>query len=272
MTKWKLAVVQDDFNGGANLRLMESYIIDCMQKHPETKLILFPEAAAAGYIFSEEHVRSKAEPADGPSCRFLSGLAKRFDLYIGYGLIEKKDDKLFNSLNLISPEGELLATYQKMHLTPLEKHLFSAGNRLVTVKTKLGTFGLMICWDMAFPELARLLEKQGTDVILAPSAWESPYEGAYDRMASARAMDNTVYLATCNFTGGDGDVQFFGKSAIYGPDGAVISEKLTGESSIVPAEIDIKKRQELKESFYSMRSDERTDLYTIQWRGERYGS
>ncbi|RST77611.1 carbon-nitrogen hydrolase family protein [Siminovitchia acidinfaciens] len=267
MTKWKLAVVQDDFNGEGNLELMESHITACMQKEPETKLILFPEAAAAGYIFSEEHVRSKAEPADGNAFSFLSVLAKKYKLYIGYGFIEKKDDKIFNSMNLISPQGELLDTYQKIHLTPLEKHLFSAGDRLVTVKTELGTIGMMICWDMAFPELARLLEKQGADVILAPSAWESPYEAPYHRMASARAMDNTVYLATCNYTGGKGDIQFFGRSAIFGPDGEVISSQ-TGD---VTAEIDIEKRQELKENFYSMRSDERRDLYKIQWRKESCG-
>ncbi|GIN19771.1 carbon-nitrogen hydrolase family protein [Siminovitchia fordii] len=270
MTNWKLTVVQDDFNCGGNLPLMESHIIDCMQKHPETKLILFPEAAAAGYIFSEDHVRAKAESADGPSFSFLSGLAKKFELYICYGFIEKKDGKLFNSLNLINPEGDLLATYQKMHLTPLEKHLFSPGNKLVTVQTELGTFGFMICWDMAFPELARLLEKQGADIILAPSAWESPYEGPYERMASARAMDNTVYLATCNFTSGEGDIQFFGRSAVYGPDGDTISGIKTEASSFATAEINLGKRQELKENFYSMRSDERSDLYSVQWRGERH--
>ncbi|MBD8005789.1 carbon-nitrogen hydrolase family protein [Bacillus norwichensis] len=269
MKKWKLAVVQDDFNYGENLTLMESHIMDCVQKHPETKLILFPEAAVSGYIFSEEHVRNKAESADGPSFRFVSGLAKKFELYIGYGFIEKKDDKLFNSMNFISPEGDLLATYQKMHLTPLEKHLFSAGNKLVTVRTELGNFGFMICWDMAFPELARLLEQQGADIILAPSAWERPYEGSYCRMAAARAMDNTVYLATCNYTGEDEDIQFFGRSAVYGPDGERISGSQTEEGSVVTAEIDIAKRQELKEKFYSMRSDERIDLYEIQWKGKR---
>lgn len=270
MTKWKLAVVQDDFNGGSNLQLMESHIIDCMQISPDTKLILFPEAAATGYIISEEHVRNKAEPADGPTFSNLSGLAKKYELYISYGFIQEKDNRIYNSINMISPEGELLATYQKMHLTPLEKHLFSAGDRLITVKTELGTFGLMICWDMAFPELARLLEKQGADVILASSAWEKPYEDAYSRMGAARAMDNTVYLATCNYTGGNGGLQFFGRSAIYGPDGAVISGKLSEESSIVTAEVDIKKRQEFRETFYSMRSDERTDLYSIQWKEERH--
>jgi predicted amidohydrolase len=268
MTQWMLAVVQDDFNRGNNLPVMESHIKKCMQMHPETKLILFPEAAAAGYLFSADHVKAKAEPADGPSFAFLSALARKYQIYIGYGFIEKKDGRLFNSANLIGPDGTLLATYQKIHLTPLEKHLFAPGNRLVTVRTDLGTFGIMICWDMAFPELARLLAKQGADLILAPSAWERPYEAAYEKMASARAMDNTVFLATCNYTGGEGAIQFFGRSAIYGPDGGVISGNPSEEKAIAVARLDMAKRKELQESFYSMRADERTDLYTIQWRGE----
>src|SRR5690606_15679440 len=150
---------------------METYIIECIQKHPETKLILFPEAAAAGYIFSENHVNNHAELAKGASFTKLSHLAKEHSLYICYGFIEKDEGRIFNSVNLISPKGELSATYRKIHLTPLEKHLFSAGNRLGAVKTELGTIGLMICWDMAFPELARLVEQQGADLILAPSAW-----------------------------------------------------------------------------------------------------
>lgn len=268
MTKWKLAVVQDDFNGENNLKVMESYIIDCVQNHPETKLILFPEAAASGYLFSEDHVKRKAEAADGASFVFLSHLAKKYKLYIGYGFIEKMAGKIFNSVNLIGPDGILLSTYQKMHLTPLEKHLFSPGNRLVTVKTELGTIGFVICWDMAFPELSRLLEKQGVDLILAPSAWERPHEDSYERMAAARAVDNTVFLATCNYTGGEGDIQFFGRSAIYGPDGGRISGDPAEEKGVMIAEIDVSLRNELKESFYSMRSDERTELYSIQWKGE----
>ncbi|MBM7713949.1 putative amidohydrolase [Bacillus thermophilus] len=266
MANWMLAVVQDDFNSENNLGLIEFYIHDCVEKYPETKLILFPEAAASGYLFSEDHVKWKAEAADGASFVFLSNLAKVYKLYIGYGFIEKKDGKIYNSVNLIGPDGELLATYQKMHLTPLEKHLFTPGGRLVTVKTELGTIGFVICWDMAFPELSRLLEKQGVDLILAPSAWERPYEDSYERMATARAIDNTVFLATCNYTGGKGEIQFFGRSAIYGPDGGMISGRPKEEKGIVVAPIEIGKRKELKESFYSMRVDERTDLYTILWR------
>ncbi|MFD1708610.1 carbon-nitrogen hydrolase family protein [Siminovitchia sediminis] len=267
MKKWEIAVVQDDFNIKNPLLLMESHVKDSIQKHPETRLILFPESAASGYIFSQEFVKAKAEPADGPAFKFLSNLAREFKLYVGYGFIEKKNDQIFNSMNLISANGELLATYQKMHLTPLEKHLYTAGDGLVSVKTELGTLGLMICWDMAFPELGRLLEQQGTDVILAPSAWESPHEDSYSRMAAARAMDNTVYLATCNYSGGEEEIQFFGKSAVYGPDGGMISRETTGGNSIITAEIDLAKRRYLKDHFYSMRSDERTDLYKIQWKG-----
>lgn len=275
MKKWTLAVIQDDFqrqDKEHNLHTMQMYIETCMARHPETKLLLFPEAALPGYTLCEEHVRASAERADGPSYQVLARLAKKYDIYIGYGFFEEQYIETtmhyFNSVNLIGPDGALAAVYQKMHLTPLEKHLFTPGNRLVTVQTELGKLGFLICWDMAFPELSRLLAKEGVEVMIAASAWERPFDGSYKRMAAARAMDNTVFLATCNYTGGDEALQFFGQSAIYGPDGERISEARTEEPTIVVGQIDLARRKELEEQFYSMRTDERTDLYSIQWKGE----
>ena len=275
MKKWTLAVIQDDFqeqNIEMNLDKMRVYIETCMTRYPETKLLLFPEAALSGYLLCEDHVRASAELAEGPSFQTLAVLAKKYGIYIGYGFFEKKyintREHYYNSVNLIGPGGALAAVYQKMHLTPLEKHLFTPGNRLVTVQTEYGKIGFLICWDMAFPELSRLLAKEGVEVIIAASAWERPFDGSYKRMAAARAMDNTVFLATCNYTGGDEALQFFGQSAIYGPDGERISEERTEEPTIVVAQIDLTRRKVLEEQFYSMRTDERTGLYSIQWKGE----
>lgn len=160
-----------------------------------------------------------------------------------------------------------LATYQKMHLTPLEKHLFTPGKRLATVETDLGRFGLLVCWDMAFPELSRLLAMQGADVLLAPSAWEVPHEWSYRQMAAARALDNVVFVATCNHTGRAGKLNFFGRSAIYRPDGRLLNEAKQEDSRIVVAEIDLDVRQQLQDAFYSMWRDRRGDLYDLKWKG-----
>lgn len=269
-----LAVIQDNFQQPKhrNLEMMKRYLENCMVQNPETKLIVFPEGALSGYSLSKEHIKESAENADGPSFHFLAKIAKEHNIYIVYGFFERKSnegkEQYFNSVNIIGSDGSLAEVYQKIHLTPLENHLFSAGNRLVTLETEFGKLGFLICWDMAFPELSRLLAKEDVDIIIAASAWERPYDGSYMRMASARAMDNTAFLATCNHTGGEERLQFFGQSAIYGPDGETISEARTEEPRIISAEIDLKRINQLREAFYSMKNDERNDLYSIRWEGE----
>ena len=272
-TVWSLAVVQDNFNRGdtsRNVRLMESYIVSCARDHPQVKLILFPELATTGYRLTEK-VKDVAEYAEGPTFSHLSALAQKFCLYIGYGFVEKGGASLpstfYNSMNFIGPNGERLATYQKIHLTPLEEHLFTPGRQLVTVDTEMGRFGLLICWDLAFPELSRLLALEGADVLLAPSAWEVPHDQSYRQMASARALDNVVFVATCNHTGRTDDLKFFGKSAIYGPDGRTLNEANREGSGLVVSKIDLGVRQQMKEGFFSMWRDRRNDLYDVRWKG-----
>ena len=86
-------------------------------------------------------------------------------------------------------------------------------------------------------------------------------------MASARALDNVVFVATCNHTGGTDDLKFFGKSAIYGPDGRALNEANREGSGLVVSEIDLGVRQQMKEGFFSMWRDRRSDLYDVRWKG-----
>lgn len=276
MENLQITVVQDNFNDrdeGKNIAKFIRHIEACMEEEPMTKLVLFPEAAATGYVFDEEHVRTYAEIKEGPFYQAISQIAKKFEIYICYGFIEKQiinsKNYYFNSLNFVGKDGVLMETYQKIHLTPLEKHLFTAGNRIVTVNTELGSIGLLICWDLAFPYLSKLLVNKGAELLLAPSAWESPFEKAYQRMAVARAIDNTCFLATCNFTGGEDEIKFFGQSAIYNPEGDLINKKPINEVvGFQHAQIDLSIIAELKATFYSMEDDQRRDLFTLNWTGD----
>ena len=87
-------------------------------------------------------------------------------------------------------------------------------------------------------------------------------------MASARALDNVVFVATCNHTGRTDDLKFFGKSAIYGPDGRTLNEANREGSGLVVSKIDLGVRQQMKEGFFSMWRDRRNDLYAdVRWKG-----
>ncbi|MEW5323587.1 carbon-nitrogen hydrolase family protein [Geobacillus thermoleovorans] len=247
---------------GANLAKMEAIINECKRKFPNVHLLLFPELCTTGYVLSET-LKEAAQTWDGPTFQHMSQLAQKFQLYIAYGYAEKdRAENIYNSLMLIHPSGQCIGNYRKIHLTPFEKNWFSSGAEPVLVDTELGRIGLMICWDLAFPELARYLAVHGAELLLVPCAWESPFHAPFQKFAMARAIDNTVYVAACNQIGRSSSFHFFGLSSIYGPDGSEIAAaNMDGREELVHAMIDQNERQRLKKNFYTIMDERRTDVY-----------
>ncbi|WP_347548579.1 carbon-nitrogen hydrolase family protein [Pseudalkalibacillus hwajinpoensis] len=260
----KIAAAQGAFHNGEvdqNLTKMETMVTTCLTRNPDTKIIVFPELSATGYFLSEG-ISELAEEKDGPIFQAMQHMAASNLVSIVYGYVEKDErGNIFNSIQYIHASGKNTGNYRKIHLTPLEREVFTAGSEPVTITTDIGTIGLMICWDLAFPELARNLALKGADILLVPSAWEEPYDGPFLQFGGARAIDNTVYLVACNHTGQSGDLNFFGKSSIYGPDGQAIT---TAEKQydIITANTDNHWRDELKQTFFSMLEERRTDIYS----------
>ncbi len=264
----RMAVVQAKFSNGAvldNLKLMSEIIRVSKQQTPDLQLILFPELAVTGYNPARE-VRTLAEKQNGPASQFMASIAKEHGLHLAYGYVEAGEGgHVYNSVILLGPDGQILANYRKIHLTSLERGVFDPGHEFVSVDTQLGRIGLMICWDLAFPETARVLAVRGSDILLAPSAWEKPYDAPYRRFAMARAMDNAVFLATCNHIGVSGELEFFGYSAIYGPDGETLAS--LGEDAapgVGHARLDPAERRGLQTTFFSMMQERRKDLYALK--------
>jgi len=217
--------------------------------------------------FLDERVYFLAESVFGEHYEILSKAASEHNIYLCYGYVERgEDDKLYNSIIFIHPNGKCIGNYRKIHLTPLERNFFTPGSDMVVVSTDLGNFALMVCWDLAFPEMARAMALQDADVLLAPSAWESPYQDAFILFGKARAIDNTVFLATCNHLGQSGNLDFFGQSSIYGPDGSTLIHAASDET-IITCRIDLSERQSLQSSFFTMLDERRPDLYK---KGARY--
>ncbi len=264
---YQVAIVQATGTNGdvsGNLERMKSIVEKTKAGASEVKLVLFPELAVTGYYLAPE-IASHAEPADGEAARYLGEAAKACGTYIAYGYVESgTDGKTYNSLQLIDSAGQPVANYRKIHLTDLERDVYTPGNELVVADTELGKIGLMICWDLAFPELARSLAVRGADLLLAPAAWEKPYDDPFLLFAMARAIDNTVYLATCNQIGTSGDLAFFGKSGLYGPDGESIAVAETDEEQVIVGEIDFAHRDRVRSTFFTMLQERRKDLYGLK--------
>lgn len=263
LTGFEIAVVQATFelnHKSKNLVKMKDSILLAKKRHRNVRLILFPELCITGY-FLDERLESAADSIFGEHYAIMSKIAAEQAIYLGYGYVERgPNQELFNSFIFINPEGECIGNYRKIHLTPLEKKFFTPGSELVVVPTELGNFGLMICWDLAFPEMARALALQGADIMLAPSAWELPYQDAFVLFGKARAIDNTVFLAACNHIGQSSNLQFFGESAVYGPAGNKLIDAASREE-IMTYNIDLSERQSLKKSFFTMFEERRPDIY-----------
>ena len=159
---------QKDENINNSLRLIQ----EAAEKG--AKLIVLPELCNTGYAFnSRDEVYPLAEKApEGETIRAWIKTAKDLNVYICGGFVELDEDeiRIFNSSVLVGPEGHI-GTYRKLHLWNTEKYFFEPGDTgLPVFNTPIGRIGMLICYDLWFPEAFRIL-KLGADVICCPSNW-----------------------------------------------------------------------------------------------------
>ena len=153
-------------------------IIQRICSEQPTNLIVFPELAVSGYECGLNFTRL-AERVPGHAVSYLAGKAAEFSVYVAFGMPvkEKVESILFNAAVVIGPDGELLGDYRKLHLRGEERLAFRPGYRLPVFETEFGQLGVMIGWDLAFPEVARSLTLDGADLIVACAAWEAIASG-----------------------------------------------------------------------------------------------
>lgn len=259
----RVATLQESFTAGAvadNLDRMERAISEAMTEDPGLQLILLPELAVSGFVLGET-LRQAAQPMTGAHWQRMAALARSHQVHLAYGYAELgADGSLYDSLLLLDDSGAILANYRKIQLTRLERDHFAPGDTVVPVSTRLGRIGLLICWDLAFPELARRLARDGCQLLLAPCAWEFPYQQALRRFAIARAIDNGCFLALANQIGSSGQLSFCGHSVVLGPVGDALME-LDQQPGRASAVIDYRQQAALRDEFYSMLDELRPELY-----------
>ncbi|MFF0793225.1 carbon-nitrogen hydrolase family protein [Streptomyces spiralis] len=183
-------------------------------------LLLAPEMFLTGYAIGDD-IGRLAEPADGDSADAIAELAGRHGLAIAYGYPERDGEAVFNSAQLISADGTRLANYRKTHLFGgFEHDHFTPGEQPVVQAQLNGlTIGLLICYDVEFPENARGHALAGTDLLLVPTALMHPFQFVAESLVPVRAFENQMYVAYANRVGHEGEFEFAGLSALAGPDG-----------------------------------------------------
>ncbi|MFJ2740966.1 carbon-nitrogen hydrolase family protein [Streptomyces sp. NPDC087440] len=228
-------------------------------------LLVCPEMFLTGYAIGKDAVHRLAESADGEGADAVAEIAARHDVAIHYGYPERDGDRVFNSAQLIDATGTRRANYRKTHLFGgFEQDVFVAGEQPV-VQTELDglKLGLMICYDVEFPENVRAHALAGTDLLLVPTAQMHPFEFVAESLVPVRAFESQMYIAYVNRTGpeGEGDeaFEFVGLSCLASPDGATRVRAGRGEE-LVLGEVDAALLRDSRETNPYLR-DRRPGLY-----------
>lgn len=205
-------------------------------------LVVLPELFSTGYHLDTigPRIVELAEPIDGPTMRAMQQTAREASCYVvaPIALVREVGGVPFNSAVLIDREGKVAGSYDKVHLWALERFYFRAGARYPVFDTDFGRLGIMICYDMGFPEAARSLALQGADLIVCPSAWCAEDMDVWEINAPARALENTVFLAACNRFGREGgDLYMPGKSMVCNPRGKKIAQLEDEAAGILYADL-----------------------------------
>jgi len=202
-------------------------------------LVLFPELYLTGYSLGERTL-AMAEPHNGPSVRQVAGLARRYRtaVIMGYPELSPDGQKAFDAAFVVDANGQVLGSYRKMHLFQAENVLFTPGESLCVFDFGLGPVGLLICYDLEFPEAARELALRGARWIAACTGNMVPNQHLQEIYVQARAAENRLWVAVANRIGRESDLTFFGGSAVADPFGELAAQ--TGEAeTLLTADIDL---------------------------------
>ncbi|MEN6636958.1 MAG: carbon-nitrogen family hydrolase [Clostridiaceae bacterium] len=224
-------------------------------------VILLPELWNTG--FAPGKMDAALADGDGARTKVLCGsLAKELGVNIVAGsVLAKKGDALYNTAYVFDRAGDCIAEYDKTHLfSPSgEGEAYAAGDRFVTFPLDGVAYGVMICYDLRFPELARALALSGARVLFIPAEWPIQRTKQMRALLDARAIENQQYVALCNGCGSAFGTRFGGSSAIVDPLGKALAHARHGEKTIY-ATIDLATQEKVRKEL-PVFLDRRPELY-----------
>lgn len=261
--KHKIAVVQvEPVIGEKEQNLAKA--MKCLReaKGMGAELIVFPELYNTGYRFqSKSEAYSLSEPVpEGLTTKKLEEFCRKEDVYVAMGINERDGYQLYDSAVFVGPEG-FIDVYRKKHLF-YEEHLwFQPGDRrLVIHDTRIGRIGLTICYEMSFPEMARIYMLKGADILVNPAAFVRPINGV---LIQARAAENRIFVVTATRYGEERGIRFVGLSMIVAPSGDILARASTDKEEIKIAEVNPSDAVRAKyiNEYDHLLSNRRTDIY-----------
>jgi len=241
--KIRVAAVQTDprlMQVGENLDGILGAIKEAATNRAE--LMAFPECSLTGYIFnSREEALSSAETVPGSATEKIATLCKELKVYVVFGLLEREDDRLYNAAVFVGPEG-IIGRYRKNHLPFLgvDRFVDSGDEPFQVYQTPVGNIGLFICYDIVFPESARVMTLLGADILVLPTNFpQVRRETLSTHVVSTRAIENRVHVVAADRVGSERGSVFAGLSKIVDAAGKTLSLASLDRKEIIYGEVSL---------------------------------
>ena len=228
------------------------------REHPD--VVVLPETWNTGFF--PQDLTASADHDGRQTRRVFSALARELDVNIVAGSVaDLRDGACYNTAYVFDRSGTEIASYDKTHaFTPRGEHQsFTQGERLCRFSMEGRDCGLIICYDIRFPELTRTLALQGIDLLFVVSQWPDKRIVHLDTLSRARAIENQMFLALCNSCGAAGDTRYGGHSALIDPWGTYLAQAGEGEE-ILSGDLDFSVIEGIRSSINVFR-DRRPTLY-----------
>ncbi|WP_369405033.1 carbon-nitrogen family hydrolase [Piscibacillus salipiscarius] len=214
---------------------------DVKNNQPDT--VVLPEMWTTAYTLPELDVLADV---DGhPTIPFLQEQAKKHHInIIGGSIANKKDGGIYNTAVVVNRKGEVVSKYDKAHLVPmLNEHKFLTGGQVAPEVFELDglKFGLIICYDLRFPELIRPLALEGAQVLSVVAEWPSARVNHWRTLQIARAIENQMYVVSSNRIGSYDGTEFAGHSIAVDPWGDVLAEGSLDQEEVLSLSLDLEK-------------------------------
>lgn len=180
---------------------------------------------------------------------------------VGGSIAVKENNQVYNRAIVINAEGELIHQYDKVHLVPMldEPKYLTQGNKISSFELNGIKMGVIICFDLRFPEISRELTLSGIEVLFVVAEWPNERIKQFEKLCYARAIENQVYVIACNNVGSCNDTIFGGKSMIINPLGESVTTHMLGEGTILST-INIEEIHKIRKTIPLLKN-RRVDLY-----------
>ncbi|WP_407423741.1 carbon-nitrogen hydrolase family protein [Methanobrevibacter sp.] len=272
MTKVKMALCQMNVVDNKEENLKKASLMIAQSIENNVDFIVLPEMFNCPYS-NDKFIEYAEKEKTSETLSKISKLACANKVYIlGGSIPEKENDRLYNTSYLFDKNGDIIAKHRKMHLFDIdikgrmtfkESDVLTAGDDVTVADTEFGKIGIGICYDVRFPELARLMVREGALILFYPGAFNMTTGPAHwEMLFKSRALDNQVYcVGVAPALNEDASYHSYGHSIIASPWGDVIAEASEKESLII-SEIDLSEIKKIREELPLLKN-KREDLYEI---------